>query len=384
MLKWRQQEHSMKLNIGMVLANGPWGSRPSGNDEGDRTVRPRGSKNDTPDLDNILRNAQDKFRHSLGGGSPGTDKPEISVGFLIAALAAIWLGTGLYRVQTSENAVLMTFGKWTDTRKEAGLGWHIPWPIQDVQKVNVGLERRIVIGGQDGVPAARSTDANGEVQQGRLMLTGDENIINIDFIVTWRVNDAGKYLFSIRDPDTTIRKVAESAMREIIGRTSIQKALTEGRGDIEARTKELMQKILDDYQTGVVVNSMQLQRVDPPTPVVDAFDDVQRSRADKERMKNEAEAYANDIVPKARGDAQKILQDAEAYKQAVISKAEGDAQRFLSVYDAYKESKDVTEKRMYLETMQEILRNSKKVIIGESGAGVVPYLPLDTGKEGGK
>lgn len=374
----------MNAEKGTILHNGPWGGRPSGGPDGGRRPQPPGNGNGPPsDLDAIIREAQERFRTSFGGRPAGSAG---GAGFIILALLAFWLGSGFYRVQPSEHAVVLTFGRWTDTKTDPGLSWHVPWPIQEARKVDIALDRRLTVGFHGDTPAPRSVmnNALGDLPFESLMLTGDENIINIDFVVLWRVSDAGKYLFSIRDPDTTIKKVAESAMREIIGRTQIQKALTEGRSDIEVRTRELMQKILDDYQAGVIVNSVQLQKVDPPAPVVDAFDDVQRSRADKERLKNEAETYANDIVPRARGDAQKLIQDAEAYKQAVISRAQGDAQRFLSVYDAYKDSKDVTEKRMYLETMQGILQNSKRVIIGDGNAPVTPYLPLDQLKEGKK
>jgi membrane protease subunit HflK len=377
----------MASKNGAILHNsGPWGGRPQGNNDGKPGDNNHGAwrpKGNDPDLDSMMRDAQDKVRRMFGNRGP-SGAPKGGVGLLVLALLAIWLATGFYRVQPSEHAVILTFGKWTDTRTEPGLGWRAPWPMQDVEKVDIALDRRISIGYRADAPARSGQDMT-EPSSESLMLTGDENIISINFVVLWRVNDAGKYLFRIRDPETTVKKVAESAMREIIGRTQIQKALTEGRGDIEARTRELMQKMLDDYHSGIGVNGVQMQRVDPPAPVVDAFDDVQRARADRERLRNEAQTYANDIVPRARGDVQKKLQDAEGYKQAVISKAEGDAKRFLSVYAAYKESKDVTEKRIYIETMQEILQNSKKVIVGNgSGPGVVPYLPLDQLKGGKK
>lgn len=384
----------MALENGAILQNstGPWGGRPPGNNAGkpgDNNHggwRPKGNGGGggEPDLDAMMRDAQDKVRRMFGGRGPSASgAPRGGAGLLFLAVLAAWLATGFYRVQPSEHAVILTFGKWTDTKTQPGLGWRAPWPVQDVQKVDIALDRRVSIGYRADAPARSGVPDMTDISSESLMLTGDENIININFVVLWRVNDAGKYLFRIRDPETTVKKVAESAMREIIGRTQIQKALTEGRGDIEARTKELMQKMLDEYQSGVIVNGVQMQRVDPPAPVVDAFDDVQRARADRERLRNEAQTYANDIVPRARGEAQKKLQDAEAYKQAVISKAEGDARRFLSVYAAYKESKDVTEKRIYIETMQEIMQNSKKVIVGDDkGAGVVPYLPLEALKGG--
>ena len=219
------------------------------------------------------------------------------------------------------------------------------------------------------------------------MLTGDENIIDIDFVVLWRVNDAGKFLFAIRDPENTIKKVAESAMREIIGRTKIQQALTEGRAQIEQDTKALMQQMLDDYQSGIAINDVQLQQVDPPSPVVDAFDDVQRARADKERLRNEAEAYRNDILPRARGESEQIIQQAEAYREEVINRATGDADRFSAVYKAYVVDKDVTAERLYIETLEDILQNTHKIVIDGEQGNVLPYLPLNelqTRKKGGE
>lgn len=359
---------------------GPWGGKRGGDDR----MPPSGGhgNDDMPDIDAVLRQAQDRFRQTFGGGrqrSPGSDfGQKKGFGLLVIVFLMLWLGTGLYRVLPEEDAVILTFGKWADTRTESGLGYHLPWPIQMVQKVNVEFDRRIEVGFREQGTARTGVDGKNDIPSESLMLTGDENIIDIDFVVLWRVADARNFLFQIRDPESTIKKVAESAMREVIGRTLIQKALTESRGLIESGTKELMQKMLDDYQAGVTINSVQLQKVDPPTQVVDAFDDVQRARSDRERLKNEAETYRNDIVPKARGDAQKLVQDAEAYSLAVISKAQGEADRFLSVYAAYEKAQDVTAKRLYIETMQQVLQNSKKVIMGEeNGAPVFPYLSLD-------
>lgn len=349
-------------NGGDNNSNNPWGEQP-------RTAgRGPGSNGDDP-----LRAARERFKKKMrGGGSAPASGTTIAFGIVL--LFAIWLGTGFYRVEPEENAVILTFGKLTSTRSEPGLGYHLPYPIQEVIKLNVAFDRRIEIGfrGQNAADRANTVTAES------MMLTGDENIIDINFVVLWRISDAGQYLFNIRDPEATIRMVAESAMRETIGRTQIQKALTEGRDDIEVSTKILMQKILDEYKSGVVINLVQLLRVDPPAPVVDAFDDVQRARTDLERLKNEAQTYRNDIVPRARGEAQKLLQDAEAYKTAVTSKAEGDASRFNSVYAAYTQSKDVTQKRIYLETMQEIMKNSRKIIVGDkTGSPVLPYMNLD-------
>jgi membrane protease subunit HflK len=355
---------------------GPWGSR-----EPDRTQRPKNrppSPEENADLDAMLRQAQDKFGTIFGNKPSGDGKKGLGLVLLIALV--FWLATGFYRVLPGENVIILTFGKWTATRTDAGAGYHIPWPIQSIMSVNVAFDRRVEIGFRDQPPSRIAGEVNekNNISSESQMLTGDENIVDIDFVVMWHIGDAKNYLFKIRDPETTVKKVAESAMRETIGRSPIQKALTEGRADIEARTKDLMQKMLDDYQSGVLINSVQLLSVNPPAPVVDAFDDVQRARADKERAKNEADTYRNDIVPRARGDAQKLLQDAEAYKQAVLSKAQGEAARFLSVYAAYAEAKDVTLKRIYIETMQQVMQNSKKVVLGDSKSGaILPYLPLD-------
>jgi membrane protease subunit HflK len=220
------------------------------------------------------------------------------------------------------------------------------------------------------------TQTSQNVSDESLMLTGDENIVDIDFVVLWRIGSAKDYLFSIRDTENTIKLVAESAMREIIGRTKIQSALTEARGQIQDDTRVLMQQILDEYKSGVIINNVQLQKVDPPGEVVDAFNEVQRARQEKERLRNEAEAYRNDILPRAHGEAEKLRQQADAYKQEVVSRSKGDAERFNEIYAAYRNSKDVTAERMYLETVEQILQNAKVIVMG-SEKGVLPYMPID-------
>ena len=385
-----------RLNPMRIFANsgptgGPWGGprRPEqgggnntggGNNGGNGGGGSRGPND--PDLDAMLRQAQERFRNVFGqGGGQGSNQPargtrggqplRINFGGIFFIAVLLWLASGFYRVEPQENAVILTFGKWTHTRTEAGLGFALPWPIQEINKVDVAFDRRLEVGFRD--QTGSGTDVPGE----SLMVTGDENIIDIDFIVLWRISDAGKYLFQIRDPETTVKKVAESAMREIIGRTPIQKALTEARGEVEAGTKAVMQKMLDEYQSGISINSVQLLKVDPPSDVVDAFVDVQRARADRERARNEAETYRNDILPRARGEAQKLVQDAEAYKQAVTIRAQGDADRFAAIVSGYGSSREVTQKRMYIETMQQVMQNSRKLIVSED-QGIMPYLPLDT------
>lgn len=355
---------------------GPWGSRDTGSKDSGAPKKPSGPRpvDDIPDLETVMRRAQERFGFGGGGrgaGPTGGHEGRRGIGLLVLVATVFWLATGFYRVEPGENAVVMTFGKATDTRDTPGLGYHVPWPVQAVIPVNVAFTRQLEIGFRND-----TGEKSGVAGESR-MLTGDENIVDIQFVVTWRIGDAKSFLFQIRDPETTVKKVAESAMREIIGRSEIQKAMTEGRADIEAKTKDLMQKVLESYHSGVIVNGVQLLRVDPPADVVDAFDDVQRARADMERVKNEAETYRNDIVPRARGDAQKLLQDAAAYKQAILSKAQGEAGRFDSVYAAYAAAKDVTVRRIYIETMQQIMQGSKKVLIGsEKAATVLPYLPL--------
>ena len=212
------------------------------------------------------------------------------------------------------------------------------------------------------------------------MLTGDENIIDLQFVVKWKIRDAGKFLFNVADPVETTRNVAESAMRQVIGQTALATALAEGRAEVERETLTLMQEMLDSYGAGVLITQVELQSVDPPAKVIDAFRDVQAARADQERAINEAQAYQNQIVPVARGEAQRLIQEAEAYKEQVINDAEGAASRFLSVYGEYVSRQDVTERRIYLETMETVLRDMEKVVIdtgAADGQGVVPYLPLD-------
>lgn len=379
---------------------GPWGGKsgkkesPWGQSKGQSGQRGSGgnghSHQQGPDIDEMLRQAQEQFQGFFGGGGntgkkskggkPGGDLP---IKKLIIVLLIIYGLTGFYRVLPEEHGVVLTFGEWTRTQENPGLGYRIPWPIQTIEKVNVTFERRIEVGFRDQAPRRgrqNTTGLGSDIPSESLMLTGDENIIDIDFVVLWRINDAGKYLFEIRNPENTIKKVAESAMREVIGRTKIQQALTEGRTQIEQDTKNLMQQMMDDYLSGIVINDVQLQKVDPPSQVVDAFDDVQRARADKERLRNEAEAYSNNIVPRARGEAEKVIQEAEAYKQTVINHATGDAERFLSVYKAYAKDKDITVERIYIETIEKILKGTNKIIIDsdENGlGGVLPYLPLN-------
>ncbi len=258
---------------------------------------------------------------------------------------------------------------------QPGLNWHWPYPIETVERPSVERISSIDVGfvrlSQTGRSATR------DVEEESLMLTGDQNIIDIKFTVQWKISNAGKYLFEIRDPESTVKIAAESAMREIIGQNDLQPSLTEGRGDVEFQTKALLQEILNEYEAGIEVTELKLQDAQPPPPVIDAFDDVQRAQQDRDRQRNEADSYRNDILPRARGEAERVIQDAYAYKERLLNEADGEAQRFISVYQAYLENPEVTRRRMYLETMQKVLSETDKVILDKNAGGVIPYLPLN-------
>jgi membrane protease subunit HflK len=294
---------------------------------------------------------------------------------VLIAIIVLWLASGIYRVQPDEQGVVLRFGKFVE-KTEPGLHYHLPSPIESaltpkvtrVNKIEVGLRSAGVRGG-----AAR------DVPEESLMLTGDENIVDVDFSVLWVIKDAEKYLFNILDPERTVKIAAESAMRSVIGQKPILAALTEGRDEIQRETHVRAQKHLDEYGAGIEIRQVQMQKIDPPQQVIDAFIDVQRADADLERLRNEAEAYRNDILPRARGEAEKVIQAANAYKEQIVNKAEGEAQRYRAIYASYKAAKKVTKQRMYLETMEEVFAGTNKVIIDPSakgGSGVVPYLPL--------
>ena len=355
----------------------PWGTPPGSGGSGNGGGFRRGPT--PPNLDETIKKLQDIINKFTGGGTGGT-KPVI-YGLII--LAVIWALSGLYRVLPDEQGVVLRFGKFVNTT-QPGLNYHLPFPIESVLTPKVTKVNRMDIGfrserdsgfGQGGGVA--------DVPEESLMLTGDENIVNIDFSVFWVIKDAGNFLFKIQDPEGTVKAAAETAMREVIARSDIQPILTEGRAVIERDTQDIIQKILDEYESGVLITQVQTQKADPPDQVIDAFRDVQAARADMERSKNEAEAYANDVIPRARGEAAKILQAAEAYKKEVVAKAEGEASRFLSIYTEYAKAKEVTQERMYLETMEQVLADINKIIIDkDSGSGVVPYLPLQELKSG--
>ena len=346
----------------------PWGTPPPGGDGNGSGRGPR-----PPDIEELIRNFQNKINNILPGGSASGGK-SIIIGIVIVAI--IWVASGLYRVLPDEQGVVLRFGKFVKTT-QPGLNYHLPFPVESVQTPKVTKVNRMDIGFRSERDSGFSSGGVADVPEESLMLTGDENIVNIDFSVFWVIKDAGNFLFKIQDPEGTVKAAAETAMREVIAKSEIQPILTEGRAKIEAETEEIIQSILDEYNSGIQITQVQTQKADPPDQVIDAFRDVQAARADMERSKNEAEAYANDVIPRARGEAQKILQAAEAYKKEVVAKAEGEASRFTAIFNEYKNAKQVTQERMYLETMEKVLADIDKVIIEKNaGSGVVPYLPL--------
>ena len=346
---------------------GPWGGGGGGGGAGGGGGRP------PPDIEDMLRKGQERVKNILPGGGAS---PKIIILLLVLAVVA-WLITGFYRVQPGQQGVALVFGKvWKTTAP--GLDINFPAPIGEVLTPQVDLSRRVDIGfrGAGDVQRGRSTER--DVLEESLMLTGDQNIVDMDFTVFWKIKNAGDYLFNIRGQENTVKIVAESAMREVVGQTRFDIAVTTGREEIQDKTRLLMQTILDQYKSGIEITNVQLQKSDPPSEVIDAFNDVQRARQDRDRLRNEAEAYANSVVPVARGEAERDIKQAEAYREQQIQEAQGEADRFISVFEAYKVAPEVTRRRMYLETLGEVLGSARKVIIDQKGgaSGVVPYLPL--------
>ncbi len=349
---------------------GPWGS----GGKGPWGSGPQQSGPTPPDLEEFLRRSQDKLRTVLPGGNLG------SKGVAAIALAAIviWGLSGFFRVDPDELGIVLRFGQYVRDAKP-GLNYHLPYPIEAALTPKVTRVNRIDIG-MRSVDDLRRGSASRDVPEESLMLTGDENIVDVDFSVFWLIkpDGAGDYLFNIQQPEGTVKAVAESAMREVIGRSEIQPILTGARATIETAVQELMQKTLDNYGAGIQVTQVQLQKVDPPAQVIDSFRDVQAARSDAERAQNEAQTYANRVVPEARGRAAQITQAAEAYRQQTVAEATGQSSRFLQVYEEYKKAPDVTRERMYLETMERLFSGTDKIIMDQGAQnGVVPYLPLN-------
>lgn len=345
----------------------PWGTPQGQGPHNKGSGRP--NPNQGPDLEDMVRRAQAQFGGMFPGGQQG-----FFIGILIALF--LWLGSGVFRVSPGENAVVQVFGALSHVQQNAGLGYHLPWPIGSVRMLNVTLDRRITIGFQgDGV------GTKSDIPEESMMLTADANIVDIDVVVLWNISEAEKYVFNIRNQENTIKRVAESTIREVVGQTAIQPIITDGRDDVSARIQSKMQAVLDSYGSGVAIRQVLIQEATVHPAVIEAYSDVAAAKQDAERFQNEATIYRNDIIPRARGEAIKLIQDAEAYKQDVMSRAEGDAKRFISTYEAYKTGREVTRDRLYIETMEQIFGNANTTIIDQEGnGGIVPYLPLEKAK----
>ncbi len=357
-------------NQGGGGGGGPWGS----GGKGPWGSGPHSAGPTPPDLEEILRRGQDKLRRFLPGGNLG------GKGFALLALAAIalWGFSGFFRVEPDELGVVLRFGK--DVREvQPGLNYHLPYPIETALTPKALRVNKIDIGTRD-IDTGRGASTTRDVPQESLMLTGDENIVDVNFSVFWKVKPTGvgEYLFNIQNPEGTVKAVAESAMREVVGRADIGPLLSTARQTTEVAVHDLMQKTLDHYKAGILIQQVQLQKVDPPAQVIDAFRDVQAARIDQDRSVNEAQTYANQVIPQARGNVAKITQAAEAYRQQTVAQATGQTSRFTQIYEQYKKAPDVTRERMYLETMERVLGGTDKIILDSSqgGTGVVPYLPL--------
>ena len=395
----------------LFMNQGPWGpwsnsgsnsGGNSGNDKskGEKSSPEEKSQQKKPqefgnDFDEILKKSEDFVRKIFGGnnsssggnGGSGKNKkwddfkknlygksPKSLAGLAALGLVFLWLLFGFYKVDAKENAVILYFGKFYSI-STPGLNYYIPYPFGQVIKRNIGAVYTEEFGFSSN--SSKSDKRNFDAES--LMLTGDENIVDIEFQLQWQIADIKNFVFNIVEPNQTIRKAMESAMREIIARTPIADALSDGKKRIEQETKDLLQQTLDLYGAGVRVSSVQLRRVDPPLQVIDAFRDVQTAKADKEKEINQAQSYANDIIPRARGMAAQMKEQSEAYAQEVVTNAQGEAGRFLSVYNQYSKAKQITKKRIYLETMEKIYRDMDKILIdkGAAKSGVMPYFPLN-------
>lgn len=352
----------------------PWGHQGQGGRRGGGSQGGGGRGNGPDDLDQLIRNAQEGLRDVLPGNMNG------GFAFLIFVCAVIllWLASGFHIINPGEHGVIQRFGAWSRTQTDEGLGYHFPAPIETLTKVNVNQQRSMSIGYTENISNRRGTTSRQVIPDESLMLTADRNIVDLEMALQWDIISAEDYLFEIQEQENTIKKVAESAIREVVGQTDMFPIITTGRDIIEEKVKNIIQKNLDEYNSGVNIKQVLIQKAEVHPEVQRAFQDVQSAKQDAENTENIARAYREDILPKARGQAIKLLQEAEAYKQQKIAQATGDADRFKSIYQSYLKGKDVTKERIYIETMEDVLGNAQKIIMdGQNGGGVVPYLPLD-------
>ena len=351
----------------------PWGSNPNKGRTPPKKPTNYGSNrggDDIPDLDAVLRKAKDDFGDMIPGNLGGG-----MIGLIIGViLLVLFITLCTYIVRPGEHAVVQRFGAWDRTKVEEGLSFKFPWPIETMTKLNVNEIRTMNIGFVEGF--SRSGDQIRDLPEESLMLTSDRNIVDIDLVIQWDIKSAEDFVFNIKDQESTIKKVAESAIREQIGKTNMFPIITTERAAVAQETKDILQRNLDEYNSGVNITQVLIQRAEVHPDVQKAFQDVQSAKQDAEDVQNRARAYREDIIPKARGNAIQMIQDAEGYKQSKVAQSTGDAQRFNSIYQAYLSGQDVTKKRIYLETMEDVLSNAQKIILDSEG-GAVPYLPLD-------
>src|SRR5580692_4968769 len=357
-------------------SRGPWGSG----------QQPSGGGSRPPDLEEFLRRGQDRLRNFMPGNLGGR-----GIGLIVLAAIVLWAFSGFYTVGPDEVGVVLRFGKFIPPEVQPGLNYHLPYPIETVLTPPALRVNKTDVGTRPEQEFGRRGSSPRDLPEGSLMLTGDENIIDVEFSVLWRIKpgSVGDYLFSVQNPEGTVKAVAESAMREVIGRLNVQLLLTGGSNvqqngaessGVSGLVQNLMQKTLDSYDAGILVQNVQISRIRPPDEVMDSFLDVQAARSDAERAQNEAQTYANRVVPEARGRTAKVMQDSEAYREQTVAEAKGETSRFLQIYEQYKKAPAVTRERMYLETMERILSDTNKTIINtgpQGGPGVVPYLPLN-------
>jgi len=359
------KDRSLRLLGALMSLNDPqWGRRPGGNQG-------------PPDLDELWRNFSRKLNSYFGrrgggdGGEPSSSGPRRmggGAGLLLGLIVAVWLASGFYIVYEGQRGVVLRFGKFVETTLP-GPRWHLPYPIESAEVVNLSQVRTVEIGYRNNVRS--------KVLKESLMLTDDENIIDVQFAVQYVLKSPKDYLFNSRTPDDSVLQAAESAIREVVGKSSMDFVLYEGRADVASQAQKLMQEILDRYGTGISISKVTMQNAQPPEQVQAAFDDAVKAGQDRERQKNEGQAYANDVIPKARGAAARLIQEAEGYKQRVIEQSEGDASRFRQILAEYNKAPQVTRDRLYIEAMQQIMSSTTKVLIDQKNGGNLLYLPLD-------